>query len=147
MPAAIKRHLQELPDCETGLSLTQNLMLQLLVERAEKRPVNLNRLVSIMIYQKDPLPGLGDISHDRILRELAAEPLQLVTIHKADDSDKWHADTAEITERGKNVLSGELNLMDIVVNERWVGGVRIAPDQPNWYWDEEDERTVHKKRH
>jgi hypothetical protein len=130
--AALHRHLQELPAVDNGLGLTQQLLLATL---AEHSPMPAGRLVGT-VMQRDPLPGLGDTGYEYQLRELekVREPLLVRT--SAGTPGIWRHDELDITERGRALLAGKLQLAAAELPERWVGGVRLAPGQRNWHWDD-----------
>ena len=130
---ALHRHLQELPSVENGLGLTHHLLLQTL---AEGGPQRAGRLVGLVMHDRDPLPGLGDLGYDLALRELAALPDALVRRSGDHTMPEWHLDEVAITDSGRAVLEGRRDALDLPLPERWVGGVRIAPGQRNWRWDE-----------
>ena len=138
---ALRRHLQELPSLTNGLGLTQQLLLQTLVECG---PMRAGRLVGLLIHERDPLPGLGDLSHDRMLREMAALREPLLTRTGNNSRNAWHADTVEVTDAGRAVLEGNVNWLSLAVAERWVGGVRVAPGQRNWHWDDKTSSAVQR---
>jgi hypothetical protein len=130
---ALVRHLQELPSSDDGLGLTQRLLLQAL---AEAGPQRVGRLVGFVMHERDPLPGLGDIGYDLVLRELGTSPEPLVVRSGGNARSTWHADEVAITELGNEVLRGPRDALTLPLPERWVGGVRIAPKQRNWRWSE-----------
>jgi hypothetical protein len=139
LAAALRRHLQELPSLTNGLGLTHELLLRALAEHGGCRA---GRLVGLVMHDRDPLPGLGDIGYDQVLREMAAlaEPLVLRT--GAQSPREWHRDEVAITALGLAVLEGQRDWLDLAVPERWVGGVRIAPGQRNWRWDDRADTVV-----
>jgi uncharacterized protein DUF1835 len=133
LAGALHRHLQELPSVENGLGLTHHLLLQAL---AEGEPQRAGRLVGLVMHDRDPLPGLGDLGYDQALRELAALPDALVQRSGGHAYEAWNLDEVAITESGREVLEGRRDALALPFPERWVGGVRIAPAQRNWRWDE-----------
>jgi hypothetical protein len=133
LAAALVRHLQELPSVADGLGLTQRLLLQAL---AEAGPQRVGRIVGLVMHDRDPLPGLGDIGYDLVLRELAAPSEPLVVRTGAQTRAAWHTDEVAITELGREVLAGARDAFALPLPERWVGGVRVAPGQPSWRWNE-----------
>ena len=133
LAAALLRHLRELPSVENGLGLTQQLILQAL---AEQGPVRVGRLVGRVMHHYDPLPGLGDISHDAALRVMESLAAPLVLRSGGNPRAQWHLDEVEITPLGCAVLAGQRSWMDQAVPERWVGGVCVRPGQQNWHWSE-----------
>ncbi|MGV3590555.1 MAG: DUF1835 domain-containing protein [Gammaproteobacteria bacterium] len=139
LAGALHRHLQELPSPANGLGLTQCLLLQALADHGPQRA---GRLVGRLMHTCDPLPGLGDISHDQVLRALAAVAEPLVQRSGANAPQQWHLDEIELTAAGREVLDGRRNWLDVVQVERWVGGVRIAAGQHNWHWDDSEKAVI-----
>jgi hypothetical protein len=133
LAGALHRHLQELPSVRDGLGLTHRLLLEALADKLAQRA---GRLVGLVMHARDPLPGLGDLGYDLALRELAAIPEPLVQRSGGHARDAWHRDEVSITASGVQVLEGKRDWLDLPLPERWVGGVRIAPNQRNWRWDE-----------
>jgi hypothetical protein len=132
LAGALVRHLQELPSPANGLGLTHRLLLQAL---AESTPQTAGRLVGLVMYERDPLPGLGDIGYDSALRELAAADEPLVVRAGAHPPRDWHLDEVAITAVGLAVLEGRRDALALLP-ERWVGGVRVARGERSWRWNE-----------
>src|SRR5688572_27262719 len=139
LAGALRRHLQELPSLGEGLGLTHHLLLQALAEGDAQRA---GRLVGLVMHDRDPLPGLGDLGYDLALRELAALPDPLVQRSGGHTREAWSLDEVAITESGRAVLEGRRDALALPFPERWVGGVRIAPGQRNWRWDERERAVV-----
>jgi len=133
LAGALHRHLQELPSVRDGLGVTHRLLLAALAEDGAQR---VGRLVGLVMHDRDPLPGLGDLGYDLALRELAAPPDPLVQRHGGHARSAWHRDEISITSTGLEVLEGIRDFLDLSLAERWVGGVRIARNQRNWRWNE-----------
>jgi len=133
LAGSLHRHLQELPSVGDGLGLTHRLLLEALGENDGQR---VGRLVGLVMHDRDPLPGLGDLGYDLALRELAAPPDPLLQRSGGHARDAWHRDEISITATGMEVLEGKRDGLDLLLPERWVGGVRIARTQRNWRWDE-----------
>jgi hypothetical protein len=76
------------------------------------------------------------LGYDQALRELAALPDALVQRSGGHAPKAWNLDEVAITESGRAVLEGRRDALALAFPERWVGGVRIAPGQRNWRWDE-----------
>ncbi len=133
---ALHRHLRELPSVENGLGFTQQMALTMLAEQ----PHSLNRMFGRMTYLVDPLPGQGDSQvRDRVLSmELARE--RVFTREPGVDREgrarpPW-TDVLTLTDLGRAVLAGEVDFQSLAPPPRWVGGVRISQDDPDWRWDE-----------
>ena len=133
LAAALHRHLQELPSVHEGLGLTHRLLLEALADGATQR---VGRLVGVVMHDRDPLPGLGDLGYDLALRELATLPDPLVQRSGGHNRDAWHRDEIAITTSGREVLEGKRDWLDLQPPERWVGGVRIASGQRQLRWAE-----------
>jgi hypothetical protein len=132
LAAALHRHLQELPSLEDGMGLTHRLLLGIVTER-EKQTAG--RIVG-QAMKRDPLPGLGDLSYAQILHELATLAEPLVLSGGTHPAPQWYLNEVAITDAGHALLDGKRNWFDFNPPERWLGGVRIAPGQNNWYWNE-----------
>jgi hypothetical protein len=133
---ALHRHLRELPSASNGLSLTQQMALEMLATGER----SLFRMFGAMNYHLDPLPGQGDSQmRDRVLAmEQCSEPL--FTRRPGLDLDGYArppwTDVLTITAAGRAVLAGERDFQSMRPRLRWVGGVRIGANQPDWRWDE-----------
>jgi hypothetical protein len=139
LAGALHRHLQELPSVENGLGLTHRLLLEALAPHEARR---VGRLVGLVVHERDPLPGLGDLGYDLALRELATLPDPLVQRSGGHAREDWHLDEVSITGSGVAVLEGTRDWLDLPRPERWVGGVRIVSEQRNWRWDERTRGVV-----
>lgn len=131
---ALLRHLSELPDEVTGLSSTERMALDILVQGER----SLNRLFRVLSDQVDPLPGQGDLQvRDRVLAmERARVPL--LTRRPAERADgvfqpPW-SDLLEVTDTGRAVLRAEIDYLSLAPPRRWVGGVEIGTGTANWRW-------------
>jgi hypothetical protein len=133
LAGSLHRHLQELPWVDNGLGLTHRLLLEALAQGGAQR---VGRLVALVMHERDPLPGLGDVGYDLALRELAAQPEPLVQRSGGHAHDAWHLDEVALTAGGVAVLEGKSDWLESPLPERWVGGVPIAPKRRNWRWDE-----------
>jgi hypothetical protein len=133
LAGALHRHLQELPWLSDGLGLTHRLLLQALRDKGAQ---SAGRLVGLVMHHDDPLPGLGDIGYDLVLRELAEPPQPLVLRTGVHAPESWADDEVSITAPGLTVLEGKRDYLALSPRERWVGGVRVSPGQRHWRWDE-----------
>jgi hypothetical protein len=125
MAAALWRHLQELPDARSGLSLTQSLALQALAERG---PLALQALFRDLTDRRDPLPGQGDLQfRDRLFAlEACRQPLYLREPGGADLAGRPWTDLLQLTPLGATVLRGSINARSLGIAPWWVGGVRVT---------------------
>lgn len=126
MKGALQRHLQELPNEENGLSLTQTLILQLLEQQDD---LTVGKLFGRYMREVEPLPWLGDLMFWSIIKELesAIDPLISVVRGDAQGDDDWPTFVVSITATGSKVLKGEQDYRSLMSAPRWVGGVCIQP--------------------
>jgi hypothetical protein len=138
----LHRHLRELPSAVNGLSLTEELALTLM---AEPRPdwggiVNLRRIYWTMHWDTDPLPGQADGQWLRRVLGMEAASAPVFTrspgVDREGRSSPPGTDVVVITELGRAVLRGEVDLRSLNLPPRWVGGVEIAAGNLDWRWDE-----------
>ncbi|MEF1329334.1 DUF1835 domain-containing protein [Vibrio sp. M260121] len=123
--AVMKRHLQELPHLESGLSFTQHLALQILNE--QNAPINVKDWFQ-KYQQQEPLPTLGDVMFYALLLPLAQAEKPLFTVDSLDKN--WWEQQVSINARGKACLSGK----DFFIQDYWVGGFHNR-EQAYWTWD------------
>lgn len=125
MAIALKRHLQELPSTENGLSLTEQLTLQIL---AEKGAMNAARLFGWYNNHYELLPFWGDLQYWLVLSGLADAPRPAVTLEKHGENPKdWQVD---ITQLGHDLLASK-DWFVLNPVQRWVGGVKVDSREPS----------------
>jgi hypothetical protein len=142
LATALHRHLRELPSSVNGLSFTEEMALQLLAEE----DLDLISLIGRQVIERDPLPGQGDLNvrHRVLDMEGAKERVYqrrpgVATRGKA--RSPW-TDILTITDLGRLVLKGEVDFRSLRPPNRWVGGVQIGPDLPDWRWNEQTRSAV-----
>ncbi|UTM57339.1 DUF1835 domain-containing protein [Photobacterium sp. CCB-ST2H9] len=124
----IIRHLQELPRCGSGLSLTQTLALDVL-QQADK-PLAFPDLFSV--YQStEPLPFLGDLMFWALIKPLTLGTAPLMIIEPDEKSESWFNQRLVMTDQGRRCLAQQVRA-ELPVS--WVGGMVIRPEQC-WCWD------------
>lgn len=136
LATALHRHLRELPSRENGLSFTEEMTLHLLAEGE----ISLNRLFERLTYERDPLPGQGDLQvRDRVLNmEGASAPVyhRRPGVGRNGQARPPWTDVLTITDLGRAALKGELDYLSLGPPTRWVGGVPVGPGHPDWRWNE-----------
>jgi hypothetical protein len=132
---ALHRHLRELPSVENGLSLTEQLTLQMLDERS----MTIGELFHTLHAEREPLPFLGDTMFLHIVRQMA-HATQPVYVCMADEHP--FRDRLSITDVGREVVRGATDWLSLEPPPRWVGGVRIDGRHANWRWDESQLNVV-----
>ena len=137
---AIFRLLEEYPDCKSGLSRTAQKALDI-IAKGEKRPGKL-----FGKYQgTEEKRFMGDSSFWVILQQLLASnppliklaPGKQLTLPARPDQE------LSITSAGEKVLAGEWNWLDMLVLDRWIGGVHLTQENV-WCWNP-DSRVLKKR--
>lgn len=140
MAGALARHLRELPNVANGLSLTEQLTLDLLAERG---PTPARTLFQQLTREREPLPFMGDAMFWAVLRALAAGETPLIAAPPAGHHDtSWAERMVSLTPVGAAVRTRQADWLALGPPVRWVGGVEILPGKPVWRWDEQPGRPV-----
>ena len=129
MTGALLRHLRELPNVN-GLSATQHWALWALRDA----PQTVSQVFWVVNTQIDQLPFMGDLFLRAMLSDMqrVAPPPFLVDEDTA--AQRWSRQRLSLTPSGRMLIYAALDWMSLNPPERWVGGVRIAPDGPVWRW-------------
>lgn len=122
LKAAVLRMLEEFPHCQTGLSRTETIILQIIAQG--KMPAE---KVFAQYQKMEERKFMGDTVFWKILEKLlkGRDPLL-----KLPDNEKLSLPTTRsqvltLTQMGKAVLSGEKNFLDISEIDYWIGGVHL----------------------
>jgi hypothetical protein len=127
---AVRRHLQEYPSVQNGLSRTDAQILRAAAAGSVTR-----RQIFQASQDAEPAPFMGDSSvYDRIDR-LAAGP--------APALDKIPMDTFSINQHGRALLANTADLVGSVGGiDSWLGGVHLAGAHAAWRWDEHAQALI-----
>ncbi len=121
---ALRRHLEQLPSVENGLSRTEQQALSVLRDRG---PLPALQLFFAVQKTEHPL-FMGDWSFFAILRELASAKFPLVRLES-------NAGPVTLTEVGRRVLDLQDDHVHLNGIDRWLGGVHLAGTDAVWRWD------------
>ena len=124
---ALRRHLLELPDEDTGLGLSEQLAMQLVAERG---PIRAGEVFSALTHEREPLPYLGSDMFWWMLQPLLAGRRPILHCH--DTGGDWPDRRLSVTDFGHRVLSGHQSWLNTHPPRRWVGGVAIDGDRDSW---------------
>lgn len=127
--AALRRHLEQFPSADNGLSRTERQALSVLRDQgslSERRLFTAVQALEEQIF-------MGDGSFYRLMANLSRGRHPLVRI--ADGK-------VTITDGGRNVLEGRADHIELNGIDRWLGGVHLKGDQASWRWDRESMRLV-----
>ncbi len=137
MAHALRRHLQELPWVEDGLSLTERLTLEIL---SQQGAITAHRLFKTLVLEKEPLPYLGDTMYWYVLNHLYQSENPPFEITAETRELPWFERVLQLTETGQTLLRGKVNWRGIHKCDRWVGGIHLTSNQSFWMWNEQQER-------
>ena len=139
LPAALARHLRELPSTERGLGRTEQLALEAVEAGATTAGAVFQR-----VQEQEPAPWLGDAMLYAILAALARLRTPLIRL-----GGSWPAGGAgfaasrvELTDGARAVLGRKVDAVALAGIERWVGGVELRGTRAAWRWDEATRRPV-----
>lgn len=139
LAAAIRRHLEEFPSLENGLSRTEQAALTLLRNQAS---LSAGRLFAGVQQQEQPL-FMGDWSFYRLLKQMASGPHPLITADPVPEQiPQWQRSAISITECGQRVLDGADDRVRLNGIDEWRGGVHLTGGQPIWRWDRSSKKLV-----
>lgn len=131
---AFRRHLQELPSTENGLSFIEQQTLHIL---ADKGPMNAVKLFYFNNNHYEPLTYMGDLQYWHVLTHLAEAEKPAITIDN-DERDKqkphapdrnhynnrkhWHI---SLTPTSKALFQDNAHWLRMNTIKRWIGGTQI----------------------
>jgi len=127
--AALRRHLEQFPSVDAGLSRTEHQALSILHERGS---LSEGRLF-VAVQGLEEQIFMGDASFYRMMADLSAARHPLVQI-----SDR----VVTITEMGRNVIEGSADQIELNGIDRWLGGVHLKGDKAAWRWDRMNARLI-----
>lgn len=124
LEGAIIRLLEEYPDCTDGLSRTARKALEI-AALGEKRP---GRLFG-RYQESEERRFLGDSSFWVILNEMLTSTPSLLALSSGNvlTLPAGPDQLLTVTPAGREVLAGARNWLDMVVLDRWIGGVHLTP--------------------
>ncbi|MGV6859908.1 MAG: DUF1835 domain-containing protein [bacterium] len=135
---AIKRMLEEYPDCQTGLSRTAYQALRLTQESKQ----NPRQLFGAYI-QTEERRFLGDSSFWLILDSLIHSDNPALVCRADYSIPPNREQSLELTSNGKAILAGERSFLDDNPLNRWIGGVHLQHAN-HWCWDKESHSLHHR---
>ena len=128
---ALRRHLEQFPSVENGLSRTERQALSVLRDRG---PLPALQLFFAVQKMEDPL-FMGDLSFFAILKELASARFPLIRMESDAGSQVSGSSVVKLTEVGSRVLDLQDDHIKLNGIERWLGGVHLTGTDAVWRWD------------
>jgi hypothetical protein len=132
---ALRRHLEQFPSLDNGLSRTEQ---QALSNLREHGPLSGARLFVATQCQEEAV-FIGDNSFYRMMEDLSRVRHPLVQISEMPQDDLGEV---TITETGRKVLEGGADHVELNGIDRWLGGVHLIGSEAAWRWDRASERIV-----
>jgi hypothetical protein len=128
LPAALRRHLEELPWTQDGLSRSERQAL----EGLRSEPLTARELFRVAHHDRERWVFLGDTVFYSYLDRLASGPRPLVTLSARPAGPDV---VSELTDDGRAVLEGTADWIDLGGSDRWLGGVHCSAREDRWRWD------------
>ncbi|HEX9756902.1 MAG TPA: hypothetical protein VGB26_03770 [Nitrospiria bacterium] len=142
LKGALIRHLQQFPSKQNGLNLTERFSLEV-ISMGEYQPFRIFEAVQ----KKEENPWLGITMFWPYLQHLATGDEPLLSI-RGDGQwrslGKPHSKlTVQMTQKGREILSGRSDNIKENGIARWLGGVHLFGDEAEWRWDSSTQTLVH----
>jgi hypothetical protein len=138
---AFDRLGREFPSTRDGLSLTERRLLATLTDTDLTAGD-----AFVQASAREIRPFLGDTTCFHLLAELAAGPHPLVNLDRGRNPDQARTWRIGLTNDGRRVLNGDADRPTLIGMDRWIGGVHLTGNTPDWRWDEGSETLVHHPR-
>lgn len=132
---ALRRHLEQFPSADNGLSRTERQALSVLHEHGRLSGGQL----FVAVQRQEEHVFMGDTSFYRMMADLSKAPHSLVRI--SNPSQHTPGEVA-ITAAGRKVIEGRADHIDLNGIDRWIGGVHLKGPKAMWRWDRVSQRIV-----
>jgi hypothetical protein len=145
LAAALRRHLEEFPSTDNGLSRSEREALSA-IQAGHSTPV----AAFLEVARKQESVFLGDIIFYSYLERLSGRNDALITwkdgtpviAPTSERSREFVEGELTLTPLGREVLAGRQDWQRINKRTRWLGGVEIKPGERGWRWDPSDRELV-----
>jgi hypothetical protein len=122
---ALRRHLQQFPSVENGLSRTEQQALEAVAAGAAP----LKRVYVASNHEREEAVFMGDLTFLEHVKTIARGARPLLTPFASLD------DEVRLTPDGRRVLDGDADRVKLCGLDRWLGGVHLTGTGPTWRWD------------
>jgi hypothetical protein len=145
LASALRRHLEEFPSTDNGLSRSEREALSA-IQAGHTTPV----AAFLEVARKQESIFLGDIIFYSYLERLSGRTNALITwkdgtpviAPTSERSRQFVEGELTLTPLGREVLAGRQNWQRINKKTRWLGGVEINPGESEWRWDPSNRELV-----
>jgi hypothetical protein len=135
LAAALRRHLEQFPSADNGLSRTEQQALLAIQEHGSLS----GRQLFVAVQHQEEQVFMGDSSFYRMMADLSRAQYPL--IHVADRFQVGPG-VVTITQAGRKVIEGRADHIGLNGIDRWIGGVHLKGDKAVWRWNRASERIV-----
>jgi hypothetical protein len=132
---SLRRHLEQFPSADNGLSRTERQALSVLRDRGSVSGPEL----FVAVRDLEEQVFMGDRSLYKIVADLSKARHPLVQIA---DTLQHRLGNVTITETGLKVLESRADHIGLNGIDRWLGGVHLKGEKAAWRWDRASERIV-----
>jgi hypothetical protein len=130
LEGAFRRHLEQFPSIDRGLSRTEQQALVVIA-------AGVDRVGDVYVqshHQSEPAIFMGDAAFLIHVGALLRSPMPLLATERRS-RDLALEDRVALTDTGRQVLNGEFDRVRVSGIDRWLGGVQLAGTGPVWRWD------------
>lgn len=145
---ALIRHLEQYPSVKNGLSKTEQSILKAVESGIHKRGEIFRK-----VQDMEERPFMGDTTFWSYLDNLleGKEPLlraglgTLLATNLGDqpEEQKYLNQPLHLTPKGKEILQGKADFVNLNGINRWLGGVHLVGNQSPWRWDNIQKKLIH----
>jgi len=147
LAAALRRHLEEFPSTDNGLSRSEREALSA-IQAGHTTPV----AAFLEVARKQESIFLGDIIFYSYLERLSGRANALITwkdgtpviAPTSERSREFVEGELALTPLGREVLAGRQDWQRINKRTRWLGGVEVKPSEGGWRWDPGERELVRR---
>ena len=135
LAAALRRHLEQFPSVENGLSRTERQALLVIHDHGA---LSGGQLFAAVQRQEEQV-FMGNWSFYRMMADLSEARYSLIQV---SDRSRDSLGDVTLTETGRKVIEGRADHIHLNGIDRWIGGVHLKGDQAVWRWDSASGRIV-----
>lgn len=135
LAAALRRHLEQFPSLDNGLSRTERQALSVLNEDGS---LSGRRLFAAVQSMEEQI-FMGNGSFYRMMANLASARHPLVQI---SETPEHNLGEVTLTAVGRDVIEGRADHIELNGIDRWLGGVHLKSGRSEWRWDRQSARLA-----